>query len=96
MKKNTNMTNKKTKVTAIKCRRCGDTIFSRARHDYRKCSCGDIAIDGGFDYVKMAFSKLVPVSFKKIVNATKTELYDDWNKQTDKFGLIKELTKRNK
>ena len=38
-------------VNAIQCPRCGDTIYSRTRHDYRSCSCGSVSIDGGFDYM---------------------------------------------
>jgi len=37
----------KFKVMAMKCLLCGDTIFSRARHDYVMCSCGQCSIDGG-------------------------------------------------
>ena len=35
-----------------KCRKCGDIIFSANRHDYRVCSCGAIAVDGGMDYAR--------------------------------------------
>lgn len=31
------------------CRLCGDVIASKSRHDFVKCSCGSIGIDGGFD-----------------------------------------------
>ena len=41
---------KKIKVIAVKCPECGDLIYSRARHDFRYCSCGEIAIDGISDY----------------------------------------------
>lgn len=30
-----------------KCRLCGDVIESFHRHDYVKCGCGEIAVDGG-------------------------------------------------
>lgn len=32
---------------AVKCDLCGDIIISRARHDYHKCSCNNVTIDGG-------------------------------------------------
>ena len=41
------------KITAIKCKKCGDIIYSRCLHDYHSCSCGSCAIDGGFDYVRL-------------------------------------------
>lgn len=37
----------------IKCKKCGDIIESKSTNDYKKCSCGAIAVDGGKDYLKM-------------------------------------------
>lgn len=37
---------------AVKCRRCGDVIESRKRHDFAVCSCGSVAVDGGRDYLR--------------------------------------------
>lgn len=34
---------------AIQCRNCLDCIESKYRHDYKECSCGKVAIDGGLD-----------------------------------------------
>lgn len=39
----------------IRCRNCGDEITSKHRHDYVRCSCGDLAIDGGNDYTRISF-----------------------------------------
>lgn len=36
---------------AARCRKCGDVIESRSRHDMVKCSCRAIAVDGGLDYL---------------------------------------------
>jgi NTP pyrophosphatase (non-canonical NTP hydrolase) len=44
---------KKLIVNAIKCEKCGDVIRSRHRHDYRDCSCGSCAVDGGTDYRRL-------------------------------------------
>ena len=75
------------KVAAIKCPQCGDTIYSRATHDMRGCTCGAVAIDGGFDYIKVSghYTGLVHLEVK----ATKAQLYADWNFHKDKFGLVK-------
>jgi uncharacterized protein (DUF1330 family) len=35
-----------------KCRKCGDVVESKNVHDYRSCTCGAIAVDGGTDYLK--------------------------------------------
>ena len=41
------------KINAIYCDNCKEIIYSRSNaHDYRKCSCGNIAVDGGFEYFK--------------------------------------------
>lgn len=36
----------------VRCLKCGDTPFSAHRHDYRPCSCGAIAVDGGMEYLR--------------------------------------------
>lgn len=40
----------------IKCKFCGDIIESKSRHDFKFCSCGKCAIDGGHDYLNRSFS----------------------------------------
>jgi len=39
----------------IKCKTCGDIIESKYRHDYKKCKCGLVAVDGGEDYCRRSF-----------------------------------------
>ena len=36
----------------VKCLHCGDVIESKTVHDFQKCSCGSISIDGGHEYLK--------------------------------------------
>lgn len=36
----------------IRCRKCNDTIESTHRHDFRYCSCGTVAVDGGREYLR--------------------------------------------
>lgn len=36
----------------IKCKKFGDIIESKSTNDYKRCSCGAVAIDGGKDYLK--------------------------------------------
>lgn len=40
----------------IKCKSCGDVIISTHRHDFKRCSCGRVAVDGGHDYLKRSFT----------------------------------------
>lgn len=36
----------------IKCKCCGDIIESTSVHDFKFCSCGKVAVDGGRSYLK--------------------------------------------
>lgn len=52
-------------VNKAECGVCGDVIESRHRHDYVRCSCGEIAVDGGKDYLKRSaknFDNLIELS----------------------------------
>lgn len=80
------------KVGAIICPECGDIIYSRARHDFHSCSCGQVAIDGGFDYKKVCFKGKTPEHLIMEIEATKKELYDDWNEGKNQFGIIKNIS----
>lgn len=80
----------KMRVTAIKCDKCFDIIYSRARHDFRSCTCGSVSIDGGRDYTKISFRENPPEPFAfEIEGITASDLYNDWNKRIDKYGIIK-------
>lgn len=37
----------------IRCKECGDIIESKHVHDFVRCKCGSIAIDGGDDYMRI-------------------------------------------
>lgn len=39
-------------INKIQCKKCGDVIESKTVHDYRMCSCGAVAVDGGHDYLR--------------------------------------------
>lgn len=49
--------NKKIITNKIKCKKCGDTIESIHVHDYKRCSCGQVSVDGGHDYLSRNFPK---------------------------------------
>ena len=36
----------------VRCNICGDEPFSKHRHDFVKCKCGNIAVDGGMEYFR--------------------------------------------
>lgn len=84
----------KTRVTCIKCPSCKDVVYSRAKHDCNYCSCGEVAIDGGFSgYCRIIFKDKPPKQFIKYVNASKNQLYEDWNIRKNKYGKIKQKVK---
>jgi len=43
---------KKIKRNRACCLKCGKTIESKFRHDFVKCECGEIFVDGGKDYLR--------------------------------------------
>jgi hypothetical protein len=88
------MKSTRTRVWTITCPQCGVEIYSRAHHDCRMCKCGTM-VDGGFDYMRYGWPNgtVRPVPKMRYVNATRRELYDDWNKQRNKFGVIKKEPK---
>jgi hypothetical protein len=36
----------------VRCHLCDDTPFSAHRHDFKYCKCGNVAVDGGTDYLR--------------------------------------------
>lgn len=42
----------KIKRNAAKCRKCGDIIQSKHRHDFVACRCKAIFVDGGLEYLR--------------------------------------------
>lgn len=84
------------KVHALRCLTCNTTVYSRTTHDRRHCLCQNIAIDGGFDYIKISWvdkNTFVQYPEYEIGEVTKEELYNDWNKRINKYGFIKNVTK---
>lgn len=45
------------KRSRAKCLVCGDVIESKHRHDFVTCSCGNLSLDGGNDYMRILFTK---------------------------------------
>ena len=45
-------------VNKAQCKLCGDIIESTHGHDYRGCKCGEIAVDGGKNYLRRSAGSL--------------------------------------
>ena len=39
----------------ICCNFCGEEIESKTAHDYRRCRCGRVAVDGGHEYLRRCY-----------------------------------------
>ena len=58
------------------CRLCGDIVESKHGHDFRRCKCGEIFVDGGKEYLRRGASDL-----NNIIELSETyeETYEsDW------------------
>lgn len=40
---------------AARCDECGDVLESVDVHDFKQCTCGNIFVDGGLEYVRRGF-----------------------------------------
>ena len=70
-------------VSAAQCPKCLEIIVSGSHHDYHRCSCGEIAIDGGREYVRLSFRKTRPDVFDlKCVNILVQDFHEDVNAQS--------------
>jgi hypothetical protein len=54
----------------IKCLKCNDIIESLHRHDFKFCTCGAVAVDGGTSYLKRSgnFEDVEDLSITKEVD----------------------------
>ena len=77
-------------VKAVKCPKCGETIYSRCHYDFHYCHCGATAIDGGFDYVKISGkdAEKLQAFDVKLDDVDEEGLHKDWSEETNKYGWI--------
>jgi len=50
----------------IKCKKCGDVIESKSVHDYVRCKCGLVAVDGDKNYLKRSFKSTPEEDFEEL------------------------------
>ena len=59
----------------IKCKKCGDIIESKSTNDYRRCSCGAVAVDGGKDYLRrIGYEE----DYEELSEVEKEDKKDEW------------------
>ncbi len=42
---------------SARCLECDDEIESEHRHDFVRCRCGNLAVDGGREYLRRVFGE---------------------------------------
>ena len=50
----------------IKCKHCGDIIESVSEHDFKFCSCGSVAVDGGHEYLRRLFKTAIDDDYEEL------------------------------
>ena len=61
----------------IRCKHCGEVIESKTRHDYVRCKCGAVAVDGGHDYLRRCFPTSPDVDYEELsVEESEGEEYE--------------------
>jgi len=51
---------------AAECPLCHEIIESTHRHDFKRCSCGNIVVDGGLDYLKRMWRDQPPIEKSEV------------------------------
>lgn len=80
-------------VNRIQCLNCKDIITSRYRHDYVSCKCRNVAVDGGYSYLKRTgeeykeMSITGPTPFEKV-----REVFERWNVKTGEWVSLKDMS----
>ena len=52
---------------SAKCLICNEEIESRHVHDFVRCSCGNIAVDGGKEYLKRSAADMSKIEDTSII-----------------------------
>ena len=82
-------------VRGFKCLMCGDTVISRAQHDFVTCYCGNVSVDGGqkTDFFGVSIIDTNKSEFKHLeLDITSDDLYNDYNTEKDKYNLIRDFS----
>lgn len=51
---------------AVQCLECNDIIESESRWDFKFCSCGNIAVDGGTNYLRRVGHGITKKTYKDL------------------------------
>jgi tRNA(Ile2) C34 agmatinyltransferase TiaS len=60
-----------------RCELCGDEIESIGRHDFIRCNCGSLAVDGGREYLRRV-GNLAPGTWTELSETYEEQYESDW------------------
>ena len=60
------MTREKIIKNSAQCLICQDILVSKHVHDFQRCKCGNLSVDGGNEYLKRSVSYLEILSYKDL------------------------------
>ena len=46
---------KKVIINKAKCLKCDEVLESKSIHDFKTCTCGNLSVDGGLDYIRRSY-----------------------------------------
>ena len=85
----------------IQCKHCGDVIESFHQHDFKFCSCGAVAVDGGTSYLRRLGADFIDLSeitsedeedwFEKVRETFTWKSYGKSGKEPAKNILLKDI-----
>ena len=77
-------------VKAVKCKHCGDIIYSRSTFDFQQCTCGKCKVEGGiYKFVVTGEKKDMLIIKNFFVNCTYYDMLNDYTSLDKKYGHIK-------
>jgi len=92
-------------LNQAKCLDCGDLIFSAHRHDFQTCSCENLSVDGGMDYIRRAYAtdaniqemslELPDVVVNRAVELAKWAMKTGRNERGLAYAVIRALHEHN-
>jgi len=78
-------------VNKAQCNMCKDIIESTHTHDFKWCSCGSIAVDGGNDYLRRTWTRvddIIELSEYKEITRTIAPGMEDWYRENEPDKII--------
>jgi hypothetical protein len=63
---------------AAKCLVCNEIVESKHRHDFVMCRCGNVAVDGGKDYLKRSVRGKAIKDMSVMAHDKDCYWYKDW------------------